>query len=578
MALPSAVKPSVGTTRRLGSKPVVAAVSNVPPPGQTRPITPNRTPTGHVGPSNTSQAAGVSTAGTTPNRTTTGHVGPSNTSAAAGAAGSAFNPDGSVKPGREGEVGRGPLTSGVTDKIQQKAITPMAPGVGPGVSQPQFEGLDMTQYGPLEDLWREKGAEFFNGTNTQAWYDMVAPGLQAPGAGTNFYNENQGFYQTPGFGETVNQEVSNSLQGPSQTAGYWDENGQFVATPGMGENYAGQALGKYANGTPDVSNLTFEAYQDFLKSRPDIKDDAGLEGYYDYAKQRGSESLNRELAARGVYGSGRGLDKLGDMFGGLEAEMANRQADYYLRAMAEDRAWAGLGLQGSVNADLSSLRQSENERAWMSGLGDLAFQGQGAGMQRWLAGLQGAGAADSADLARAGMRAGTATNAQNMGMDRMNALGDLAFRSGDEDLRRTMAGADMAGLADNTNLNFLNSGFNAAGATQNAERQRGQDYFNNTFATSGAFSDMFGGAYGDIIGNDQSLFDSWAGALLGYDTEALSLEQRAEAEAAAKAQAQKDALRNLAWAGGTALAPTTGGWSMAAPLAYEGLNYAGYFE
>lgn len=458
-------------------------------------------------------------------------------------------------------------------KARPPAGPPQAPGVGPGVTQTQFEGLDMTQYGPLEDLWRDQGHKFFQPTNSQAWWNMVAPGLTQPGQGQQWVDQNAPAYQTPGFGEGVNQEVSDSLQGPSTTQGYWDENGNFVQTPGMGENFADTTLGKYSDGTPEVTNMAGEAYNQFLGARPDIKMDAGLEEYYDFAKRRGGESLNRELAARGVYGSGRGLDKLGDMYGGLEAELANRKADYYLRALAEDRGWAGLGLQGASSADMSSLRQSENERAWMQGLGDLAFRGQGAGMDRWMAGLTGSQAADATGLARAGMRAGTATTAQGLAMDRLGQGGDFAFRAGDEELRRTMGGADIAGLADTSTLNNLNAGFNAAGGAQAAERARGQDYFNNTLATSGAFDDVFGGAYGDMLGNDQALFDAWASSLLGYDTEALNRQDRREAQSASERAAREGAGRNAIWGAGTALAPLTGGWSMAAPIAYEGLKY-----
>lgn len=125
----------------------------------------------------------------------------------------------------------------------------------------------------------------------------------------------------------------------------------------------------------------------------------------------------------------------------------------------------------------------------------------------------------------------------NLGAEQANREADFALRR--EGLMGSLgAGADassvagvgsdrawlgalggLAGQADSANLNRLNSGMNAAGAVQGAQRTRGQDMFHNQLDAGNALSDMMGSWFKSMIGGDQSNFENEQNAHLGVATE-----------------------------------------------------------
>lgn len=148
--------------------------------------------------------------------------------------------------------------------------------------------------------------------------------------------------------------------------------GYNAAAPGMGENYAASALGYYGSGNiPGVSQNAQQAYQQFQSSTP-----ADMSSYYDNAVRNANNDLNRQMAARGQFGSSNAVGQLSNADTNLRAQQAKDNAQYGLQR-------AQLGGSLASGADASSLNASNNQLAWTQGLGNLAFEGQRTGQNRF---------------------------------------------------------------------------------------------------------------------------------------------------------------------------------------------------
>lgn len=250
------------------------------------------------------------------------------------------------------------------------------------------------------------------------------------------------FDQTrPGFGESFFQQNQGAFGQPTAAGSFWN-----------------QTAAQYP-GAPQVSNNAQTEYTNF--TRPDIAADPGLNPYYDRARERMANDLNSQFASRGMYGSSAALNQLSDGLGGLNAEQANREAAYHLQRLGEQRAWEQLGGQLAGQADASSRSGSQNELAWLQGLGGLAGQ------------------ADQANLAQLMGGMGAAANAQQLNMGR----GQNFF---DNMMQAAMANAGMIGNSYNdmfgtdaqlmNNALMLESGLAQAAlqaSLYNQQRQKG---------------------------------------------------------------------------------------------------------
>ena len=140
------------------------------------------------------------------------------------------------------------------------------------------------------------------------------------------------------------------------------------AGPGAAESFWDQMQGRFT--APDVgqsTNRAEEAYQAFRGTPRDLPPDAGLSEYYNRAVETGTGDINKQLAARGLYGSKEGIQQISDLDSALRAEEANRSADYRLRADAANQAAAGLTGSLAGGADASSRQGSQNELSWLQG-------------------------------------------------------------------------------------------------------------------------------------------------------------------------------------------------------------------
>lgn len=255
---------------------------------------------------------------------------------------------------------------------------------------------------------------FLSGGNTpQDWGQGIqntpfVPYNTGPGTVPQGGGPNPNFDQTkPGFGESYFNQHQGQFGQPTQSGQWWN-----------------QVQGQYQY-PPQVSNNAQTEYNNY--TRPDIAADPGLDPYYNRARDRLATDLNNQFASRGMLGSSAALDQLSEGLGGLNAEQANREAAYHLQRLGEQRAWEQLGGQLAGQADTNSRLGSQNELAWLQGLGGLAGQ------------------ADQANLANLMGGMGAAANAQQLNMGR----GQNFF---DNMMQAAMANAGMIGSSYNDML------------------------------------------------------------------------------------------------------------------------------
>jgi hypothetical protein len=182
---------------------------------------------------------------------------------------------------------------------------------------------DQTNMGVVEQQWGIVGGEY-----------------SEPGAAQQWSEQNRDVYDHRGTGEVTSRRVAGKLeQGAETNAGsqYWDK-----------------VAGRFNDG-----------------SRTDVE--ANLGGYYDRAFDRGAGQINRQLAARGQFGSTRGMQQIGDYGAALQADRANREAQYGLQRSADELAWTRGG------ADIA-FRAADTRQSYLT---DAASQAQAAQAQQF---------------------------------------------------------------------------------------------------------------------------------------------------------------------------------------------------
>lgn len=189
-----------------------------------------------------------------------------------------------------------------------------------------------------------------------------------PGAGESYYNQNQGVWQSPSFGEVNNQGL----------AGYYSD----------------------PNNRPQTTNNSQSWFDQYKGAMPSISAEPGFGAYFDNAKNRAAESINQSMAARGAYGSSAANDQTSRAFTDLEGQRALKEADYNLARLGEQRAWQGQGGQFANQADNNALNRSQDEKGWTQLLSQLGLDASQLGLQRTNAGMDAASAAQGQQRSR----------------------------------------------------------------------------------------------------------------------------------------------------------------------------------
>lgn len=179
--------------------------------------------------------------------------------------------------------------------------------------------------------------------------------------------------------------AGNPMQGldfTKQGAGesFYGQNQSQYTAPGMGERYSANVMDRYGAGTPGVTNNAATQYSSFQQNQPNLSQN--LDPYYNNAIRRGEEDIRTNMASKGAYGSSTADDQTRELVTNLRAEQANREGQYGLERAGELRNWQATGGALASGADSSSRGASDNERGWVSTLGDIAGAGQGMAMGR----------------------------------------------------------------------------------------------------------------------------------------------------------------------------------------------------
>lgn len=288
---------------------------------------------------------------------------------------------------------------------------------------------DLRKPGSMEEAYAQHGQVFFE-----------------PGKTDAYYKDTSSAYTKPGTGEQVGGQAARDLykgsQGESAGQDYWQGiNGRYGDTAGPG----------YAQ----------KAHQQFDRN----VGGPGLDAYYDAAFSRTSRKLDRAAAARGQFNSSEALRNQRDAATSLDAEQANREADYNLRRQ-----------QAYMQ---SALGASGDELNWTQGLGQLAF------------------------------------NAGNEKLNYANSAANNASNVQQQEQNRLAAGYNAAMGLDQFNVASTVAGLGAAGDAQNFRQGRIQQQFDNKLS----IGDRMSGLYGNALAADAAYAQQQLGMGMGGATD-----------------------------------------------------------
>lgn len=200
----------------------------------------------------------------------------------------------------------------------------------------------------------------------------------------------------PGKSQPQFEGLDFTQRGPAEQQ--WIEQGDFYNTPMFGETN-NQKLIENAQ-KPTQTNNSQQWFDSVSSRMPTIASDPGFGSYFENAKNRTAESINRATAATGTYGSSSANDQTSRAFTDLDGQRALKEADYNLARLGEQRAWEGLGGSLAGQADEQSLANSNDDQNWMGLLSKLGIDGARLGLDRTNAGFDAANVAGNAERTR----------------------------------------------------------------------------------------------------------------------------------------------------------------------------------
>ncbi len=211
---------------------------------------------------------------------------------------------------------------------------------------------------------------------------------------TSPYTSDQGVQ--PGESQGQFEGLDFTKRGPAEQQ--WIDQGSHYNTPLFGETNT-QNLVTNAQ-KPTQSNNSQNWFDSVRGRMPSIATDPGFGSYFDNAKNRAAESINRSTAATGTYGSSSANDQTSRAFTDLEGQRALKEADYNLARLGEQRAWEGLGGSLAGQADQQSLANSNDDQNWMGLLSKLGIDASRLGLDRTNAGFDASNVAGNAERTR----------------------------------------------------------------------------------------------------------------------------------------------------------------------------------
>src|SRR4030042_1344560 len=250
----------------------------------------------------------------------------------------------------------------------------------------------LTRPGEGENFFSQTKDFYTNPTATNQYYQDNQGFFGRQGRASDFLNREQATFFQPGLSQNAYSDARSGFFNPGQGEDYANRASQGLAKAGAGQNFIGSALDRLG-GQTDSGNQAQPACTQFNRHRPNISNEPGFGSYYENAKRRAGESIGQAMAAQGAYGSSAAADQTREAFTNLDAERANREADYNLSRLAEQRGWEGLGGQLAGQASNAQL-------GWAQGLGGLGLGAEGMDLSRGTSAINAALAGDQSALNR----------------------------------------------------------------------------------------------------------------------------------------------------------------------------------
>jgi len=515
-------------------------------------------------------------------------------------------------------------TASTPTQTPQGVISNMGGTVGNALASPQFgfgnlnTGNVQGEFGvpgAAENYWTQTQGQFSQPTTMDEMWKQYSGQFGAPTSQSDLWNQSQGMLNDPNSLAAMFAQFGGQFKQPTSSQTLYNQRSGQYQQPGQFENYAGGAanqmlqpgamqqyqqgyqapsgitdpgalqnlwstLGSKMGGMTGSANQAQQAYQSFLNSQPKISNEPGFDTYYDTAIKRATEDLQMGSASRGSFGSSaaQGQERLAAE--GLRGEQANREADYNLARLGEQRQWETLGgglanqaqqaqqdwlstLGGLAGgAETMDLNKTAEQRAWdtlggnlannaetlglqrQQGAADIMNQSQNSALQRMLGGVTASSAADQNTLAKMMGGYQTAGNVDAGNLNQLNTAGNLAAGADSSTLEKLLGGFNTAQGVDATSLSQLLGGGNLSAVAQDAERQRGMDEFNKIFGTTQSINNTVGSANESMFGSDADLYAMIQSLLLGGTAEGA-------AQSNANQSAAMDLIKGLA--GGAAM-------------------------
>lgn len=282
--------------------------------------------------------------------------------------------------------------------------------------------------------------------------------MNSPGWGEQWWASNQGFAGKDNLAEAAGKYDS-IFSNPSASEQYW---GQVSGNngPTYSEQYWNQV-----NGTP-ATNRSAQEYDSFDAFMP------SFDAYYDNAFRRGSDKLNANLAARGQYGSSQGVQQINDFTSSMEAERANREADF--------------------------MAQQRRDRAAI------------------------AGQADNVDIQNLTSRGALANSASSSALSNLLGRGQLANNATNAALSRAEGGLGLGKMLDQQELQDFTTGMTAATTAQGLREGRLRGGYDDLLKIGDRTSPIVNGGFDQIFGTDERMFENYLQTVLGIPREQIN--------------------------------------------------------
>lgn len=227
----------------------------------------------------------------------------------------------------------------------------------------------------------------------------------------------------------------------------FQSSGVDLTKQGKGENYADSILQHYQQvGVPGVGNNAQSVFDQYQRSQPQ-----DMSAYYNNAERLQDNDINKQMAARGQYGSSSAIGQIAAADTNLRAQQARDEAQYGLQRYGVAGSLAGA-------ADTQGNTANGIQFQWTKGLNDIANNDQQAGQDRnqqlWtnnlnLANIQSGIVGNAGAGAIADTTAATDA-AENAAMGQATDASSAANANANRDAAQTTSTLNSLGTAANT--------------------------------------------------------------------------------------------------------------------------------